>query len=318
MEKEKEKSKSRQATRLATLLLDSSLIFQSNKREYDCKIIECGDYVQLYKFSRKKLVDKNLELLEDKKKIKFDEDNLFKKENYSRRNEVGYIEYKNIIRSRNQLQRLIKANEHIWKTFITLTFEGEKAKDINYANKKFNIWRTYIKQLKKDFACAGVPEYQKRGVIHYHLLTNINYNDFSILSQQERKIWNKQSGWQIGRDVKGWSYGINQAKDIKGIDNIVTYLSKYMTKEFDNRLYSHKKYFYTRNLKQPKEYNLDFSNLKHYEYFEKIMKAKELQYNSSYFDYYGDEVNFFEFKGSQHNMYYTKTLFYTKYGFYSI
>ena len=42
---------------------------------------------------------------------------------------------------------------------------------------------------------------------------------------------------------------------------------------------------------------------------EKILKEKELYYNNSYVDYFGDEVNFFEFR-SQHNIHYTKFVLY--------
>ena len=299
---------------LISLLLDSSLIFQSNRVEYDAKIVICGDTIQLYKFKRRKLIDKDLELLEedinDKDKNNFfDKDDLFKIENLSRKSEVGYMEYKNVLRSARQVKRLVLANEKIWKTFFTLTFEGVGAKDIDYANKRFNIWRTYMKQLKSDFACIGVPEFQKRGVIHYHLLTNVDYNDFSILSEKERHIWNdKKKTWQIGRDIKGWKYGINMAKDLKGM-NVIGYITKYLTKDFDNRLYSRRKYFYTRNIKRPIESNLDLSNLKHYEFLQKILKGKELTFNNSYVDYFGDDVNFMEFT-SQHNMYYTKLSLY--------
>ena len=109
--------------RLEALLLDSSLISQTKKREYDTKVVVCGDYIQLYKFRKKTLQDKGLEEMKDKKKKKkFDDLDLYKEENYPRRSEVGVVEYKNLLRSRIQLERLIKANEDTWNTFITLTF----------------------------------------------------------------------------------------------------------------------------------------------------------------------------------------------------
>ena len=158
--------------------------------------------------------------------------------------------------------------------------------------------RTYIKRLKKDFSYVGVPEYQKRGVVHYHLLTNIAYNDFSLLSKEERKIWNKkEKQWKIGRDVKGWSYGINMAIELKDI-NVISYLSKYMTKDCDNRLYGHRRYLNSNNLIKPHESYLDLSNIKHYDYFKEILENKNIDYQNQYLDYFGDEVDFFEFKKS--------------------
>lgn len=203
---------------LFSLLLDSSLITATNRVEYDTKIVLCGDYVQLYTFKKRKKIDKDLEVLDfsvpTEKQIKIEKENkkklkdlmLYKKENLESRGQEEKIEYKNLLRSKFQMERLIKSNEKEFKTFITLTF-ADNIKDIKEANKKIHIWCTYIKRLKNDFKYIGVPEFQKRGAVHYHFLTNINYNDFSLLSKEERKIYNKKSGWQIGRDVKGWLYG---------------------------------------------------------------------------------------------------------------
>lgn len=299
MEKIKDYENAEGVKRPGALLLDSSLITATNKVEYDMKIVQCGDYVQVYKFRRKKLVDKDLELLEDSKKdkIEFDELNLFKEENLKTKDNLKTIEYKNITRSKFQMERLIKTNENVFKTFITLTF-AENITDINVANKKFHIWRTYMKKVNKEFLYVAVPEFQKRGAVHYHLLINIDYTNFDCLSKEERKIWDRNDKkWQIGRDVKGWSYGHNMAIDLKDM-NVATYLSKYMTKDIDNRLYGHRRYLNSQNLNKPHESYIDLSNIKHYEYFDKILKEKEVVYTNSYVDYFGDEVNFFEFKKS--------------------
>lgn len=278
---------------LFSLLLDSSLITPTNKVEYDLKIIECGDYIQVYKFRRKKIKDNSLELLNDKSKNILDEDLLYKPENYSRRKELGVIEYKNIMRSKFGLERLIKANESIFKTFITLTF-AENLTDIDYANKKFDIWRTYIKRLKKDFSYVCVPEYQKRGAVHYHLLTNLDIDknpDIIIPQKKDNKILKNRY------DVKGWSYGFARVDRLKDI-NVISYLSKYMTKDCDNRLYGHRRYLNSNNLIKPHESYLDLSNIKHFEYLERILKEKNIDYQNQYLDYFGDNVDFFEFKKS--------------------
>lgn len=278
---------------LFSLLLDSSLITATNRVEYDMKIIECGDYIQVYKFRRKKIKDNSLELLEDKKKKIIEEDLLYKPDNFSRRKELGVIEYKNIMRSKFQLERLIKANESIFKTFVTLTF-AENLGDIDYANKKFHIWQTYMKRLKKDFSYVCVPEYQKRGAVHYHLLTNLDIDknpDIIIPQKKDNKILKNRY------DVKGWSYGFTRVDRLKDI-NVISYLSKYMTKDCDNRLYGHRRYLNSTNLIKPHESYLDLSDIKHFEYLEKILKNKNIDYQNQYLDYFGDEVDFFEFKKS--------------------
>ena len=190
-----------------SLLLDSSLITQTKRVEYDTKIIDCGDYIQVYKFRRKKLNDNGLEPLFDKKKkkiIDFEDLELVKPTNLDKLCDINQIAYRNIIRSKFQLERLIKSNEKEFKTFITLTF-AENLGNIDLANKKFNIWRTYIKRLKKDFKYVCVPEFQKRGAVHYHLLTNLDISkDLNIILPQKDK---KGKILKNRYDVKGWSYG---------------------------------------------------------------------------------------------------------------
>ena len=233
---------------LFSLLLDSSLISETNRVEYDMKIIQCGDYIQVYKFRRKKIKDNSLELLEEKKKKILDEDLIYKPENFSRKSEVGYIEYKNLIRSKNQLERLIKANKKEFKTFITLTI-AENLKDIDEANKKLHSWLVYIRKLKSDFIYAGVPEFQKRGAVHYHLLTNLDISkDTNIIVPQKEfteKALKKLTKEQRKHcyDVKGWSKGYVRVDDLKSIENVVTYLSKYLCLENNLLSYSFVIYF---------------------------------------------------------------------------
>lgn len=269
------------------LLLDSSLISQS---QYDYKIIECGKYVQVYQYLNKKTSQKD-----KKEKTLLDYDYLFTKKENIHSQDKKYIMLKNVNRSKFQLQRIVKANEEVFKTFITLTFEDEIYKDIELANKKFNIWRRNIKRLKSDFKYVCVPEYQKRGVVHYHLLTNIDYNDFSLLSKEERHIYNKKSGWQIGRDIKGWIYGLNMAKKMDNI-NVVTYITKYMTKDIDNRLWGKRKYLYSMNLNRPKEALIDNERPIEYSKLFTVEALYDLQYQKVYYDKLGEPIFFREFK----------------------
>ena len=118
--------------KLDSLLLDSSLITTTGSRSYYFKVVDCGKYKQVYYYNDLKL--KKEKDLEPDKKI--DTTYLFKKENINRKNEQKFIEFKNINRTKFNLQRLVKANEEDFKTFITLTFD-EEVKDINTANKKF-------------------------------------------------------------------------------------------------------------------------------------------------------------------------------------
>lgn len=302
---------------VALSLLDSSLI-SATQNIYQTKIISCGDYIQVYYFNKTKVQrKKDLSLKENEKKRKktIDIDYLFKKENYPQKNELKTIEYKNIMRSKFQLQRIVKSNENEFKTFITLTFE-ENIKDVNIANKKFHSWRTKIKSIYPNFKYVCVPEFQKRGAVHYHLLTNLEINktytytrrnkkiDITLIHTQENFTDNQLSSMTLEKrkkcyDVLYWSHGYTSVFPIKSTD-VVGYMTKYMTKDIDNRLFSHHRYLNSKNLILPKELFLnnenngtDFLNLFYIEnYFKKT-------YENSYLDYDGDVINFVEFKKSE-------------------
>lgn len=281
-----------------SILLDNSLIFQTNKSRIDLKLIDCGNYKQVYYFN-KPHIKKDDNLIEMKDCHKMCLPNFNSKENVKKVNEeikLKKIENKNILRSRFEMQRLVKCNESEFKTFITFTF-ADNITSVDEANKKFNTWRTYIKRLKKNFKCIGVPEFQKRGAIHYHLLTNISYDDFDLLSEKEFKYWNKETKeYQIGRHVKGWKYGIHLAKNMTDI-NVIGYLSKYMTKDIDNRLWGKRRYFYTRNLKKPVVLELNLSDIKDFQlYVDLLSDDFDISYSNRYIDFLNREVNYIEYK----------------------
>ena len=311
--------------RPAALLLDSSLIFQTKYKKVTHKIIEIGDYCQVYDFKTTKLKkDKNLE------KIKFENRSIKKIETNYKPNLKYYNEYqkfinnplykksredirlkhvdipieikkekiidiKNINRARIELQRIVKANEKEFKTFITLTFE-ENIIDIEKANKNFNSFRTYIKRLKNDFKYVCVPEFQKRGAVHYHLLTNIDYNDIMLLSQEEKKLWNKSSKmWQVGKNIKGWNKGFTLVKSIDNF-NVVGYISKYMTKDIDERLWGKRRYLCSQNLIKPKISYIDSDDLNDFSKLVNMTSGLILTYKTTYKNVFNEEIDFLEYR----------------------
>ena len=273
-------------------LLDSSLIsttlqeLQPTKIIYNAKVIYCDDYIQLYNFETYKSRN-NLDLNNKNNNIvNIDTDNLKKID--TTETKINEIEYKNVIRSKLQCQRLAKCNSSIWETFITLTFE-ENITDIKLANKEFNKFVSKIRRIYKDFKYICVPEFQKRGAIHYHLLTNISTeNDKLIYKQEDNKKF---------LHVKYWNNGFTKVDKIKNdIKKIIGYISKYMTKDVDNRLFSKHRYFYSYNLNKPQISYLDLTNKKHCDFLLKILKDKNLIYTNTYTnEFYEEEIIFNEY-----------------------
>lgn len=165
-----------------------------------------------------------------------------KKEEYDK---YGSCRVDNLSRSRKLVIDLAYENQAIWKSFLTLTF-SENIKDIDYANKCFNCWLTSIRQCFTDFSYLCVPEFQKRGAVHYHLLTNLDVGSDLLPVQNAKKNM---------YDVKYWSYGFTSAFDLRLADdrfNVSLYVCKYLYKDIDDRLFGRKKVMHSRNLRLPK------------------------------------------------------------------
>lgn len=274
----------RMGATLGGLLLDSSLIITTNNTQlYNVKLIDCGDYIQVYYLNNDTLKH---ERLEKEKNIKHIDTDRLNKINTPIKDEK--IEIKNIMRSKLQCQRLAKTNCKEWKTFITLTFE-ENIIDINRANKKFRYFVDKIQRIYKDFKYICIPEFQKRGAVHYHLLTNISLNDERFIYKQEdnKKFYH----------IKYWNEGFTKVDNLeKDIKKIIGYISKYMTKDIDNRLYNHRRYFYSRNLQKPSISFLNLNEPKHLEFYKKILNNKSLIYDNTYINPYNQElIRFNEF-----------------------
>lgn len=295
-----------------TILLDSSLILTTKSEkydvmveEYDIKIVECGNYCQLYLFNNKMkhrkeqnkdIIDLSLEKINKKNKINAMFDNVDNNDSLPTLSDT--IQLKNITRSKLECQRLAKANMEDWKSFITLTFE-ENIIDLKEANKKFRYYIDKIQRLKKDFKYLCITEFQKRGAIHYHLLTNLECNSKFIPKQPIKSLYNPSSRtWKELEyyDLPYWIDGYSSAEPMNSdAKKVVGYISKYMTKDIDNRLFNHHRYFYSRNLNRPKESYINIENIKHSNYLKKIIQDKELIYQNEYANPYdNNKVSFLE------------------------
>lgn len=178
---------------LEALLLDSSLKSRTiPKIQYDIKCITCGKYKQI--FRKNYSTTRELDGWENnKKEIKknkvekilqsIDEDNIYNlNTDIKKEPSLKEIEEKNIIRSKNNMCRLILSNEDQFKTFITLTFK-ENIKDIEKSNYEFQKFIRKIKRAFPSLIYIAVPEFQKNDKIHYHLITNIDYNNDFLINE---------------------------------------------------------------------------------------------------------------------------------------
>ncbi len=173
------------------------------------------------------------------------------------KNLKGKIRYDSLTRTRNNIIDYALSNKSDWHSFVTLTFK-ENITDLSYANNKF---QNYIRQVNRcckklgiEFKYLCVPEFQKRGAVHYHFMTNlISGGDLLPL----------QSGKVNQYDARYWLHGFSSVFDIKNDTdsnfNVALYICKYLYKDIDNRLYGRQKLLKSNNLKKPtiREFNSD-------------------------------------------------------------
>lgn len=220
------------------------------------KVIATGSVFEIYEYEELPV------LPSQKKKNKKD---MTKKEFNDK---YGDIEFDNTLtdrknnqhKSRNTFRRLVTANFDAGSKFLTFTFK-ENLKDVRKANKYFS---NLIKKLRRrygDFKYIKVIQFQERGAVHYHVMSDLPYIPHAELEE----LWGH-----------GW-VGINK---IDHVDNVGAYMVKYMLEDFsDVRLMGEKSFSTSKNLDRPVEFVGDKA--------EEIIKMygledKKTVYNSSY------------------------------------
>lgn len=214
-------------------------------------------------------------------------------------------------RAKRRIQELINLNFPQKFTFITLTFK----ENIEYPEIANTVFASFIKRLKYYFnhkknmqlnlKYISVVETQKRGSIHYHMICNIpTHTTFTdIIALWQKSIENNKDIL-----IKGGSARIRYSYEYdSNAEDLGFYLTKYLSKSFDNPKFCGKKLYSTsRNLKKPKRTNhmikFENKNLKQEEVIKTLSKhfnlntEQVLKTNKYLNPYTAEEVYYFEFK----------------------
>ena len=219
---------------------------------YNVKIIETPTSIEVWEYLDKPVIHTVKTEKEKKKELDIQE---YKEEkNASEHYDALKRKQKHYENMRWVLARIIDCNFDDKTKFMTLTFK-ENIDDVAYTNYEFN---KFIKRLnfylynskKQQLKYLAVWERQKRGAIHYHVI----FFDFPYIKHEILQ--------------KVWGHGfikINKI-DVDSKDNRGRYVSKYFSKNIDERDYKQKAFFKSQNLKMPQidylkvEGCLDFSN----------------------------------------------------------
>jgi hypothetical protein len=139
-----------------------------------------------------------------------------------------------VARARQNIYRLVEANVSPRSQFFTLTFK-ENVKDLATAHRYFS---SFIRRLKRKYGSVlyvVVPEFQKRGAVHYH---GVFFNLPPL-----RKF-------QLEYE---WGQGFADISFIRDIKSVGAYLAKYLGKDVKKMRKGKKSYFASRGLKRPIE-----------------------------------------------------------------
>ena len=183
------------------------------------KVIVSGQIIEVIGYSRLNTGSQDMEKVRAGTGIK-------RQENYANRQQTR----------RNMIRRLVTSNFNMkYAKFQTLTF-AENLQDLKEANARY---KAYIRKLRKkygQFKYVTVIEFQKRGAIHYHMLSDLPYIPIEELQEM-------------------WIYGFVKVNAVDHVDNLGAYLVKYMTKDnADERLQGEKGYLISQGLIRPQEY----------------------------------------------------------------
>lgn len=157
-------------------------------------------------------------------------------------------------KTKNLLTRLAHTNFDYDQatTFITLTYRNHK--EVSQAKKHFAGFAREVGRILKKFDMPKLKyiykiEFQENGNVHFHVLTNLRGFPWSesvatkwmnggTLPEGWRKNYNLRSIWLNKSDGNGGvdAQVLKECADKNPRDIAISYLSKYMTKEDDDRL----------------------------------------------------------------------------------
>jgi len=125
-------------------------------------------------------------------------------------------------------------------TLVTLTYK-DNFTDLSAAYRHLTAFNQSLRyRYGKTFSYVLVPEFQKRGAVHFHALY-WGLPEELFHSERETRVLSQL-----------WGHGFVFLKKTDGNERLAFYLAKYFTKAFlDPRLKNQKSYVASRNVKRP-------------------------------------------------------------------
>lgn len=194
------------------------------------KVIISGNTVETYEYEK----DLNKSTKQRKARI-----NKGYKHSYTRRKD-------NVRRLRKNFVRLVRSNLTGNECPLFFTFTMVAVIRIEPAYECFsNFVRRMRAKYGQEWSYIAVPEFQKRGAVHFHVLT---------WGLPQNLVYDERDTRAIQRL---WTYGTCDVIKTDGNVKLASYFAKYMQKAlFDERLLSQKSYVCSRNIVRQVSHNL--------------------------------------------------------------
>lgn len=125
----------------------------------------------------------------------------------------------NLARAKREIKDILDNNLNNTSSFLTLTY-ADNQQDYQQALKDFNKFAKRVKYNLNDFDYLRIVEHQKRGAIHFHLVT-FNKEIYNLTSEQLAQFW--VYGFVYKKDI--------DIIDVDTISKITNYLGGYFGKK---------------------------------------------------------------------------------------
>lgn len=173
-----------------------------------------------------------------------------KQEREQYKEQFGFLsdksKYVSIHRTKDKIYQI--ANCNTWSYFATLTFKDEEIRtDIKKCKKQLRYFlnKYAAKRIEKsgrsDFKYLFVPERHEKGGFHFHgLITEVSEDE--LIEKKDGYMW------------KAWKYGISDLSEVRDMERISTYITKYITKDIETQIdqIGTSRYIASRNCNTPK------------------------------------------------------------------
>lgn len=164
-------------------------------------------------------------------------------------------------RTRSKVYNYAKCND--WEWFVTFTFNSEKVDRYDYdsCTKKLTNWFDRLRRFSPGLSYVVVPEHHKDGAWHFHgLFAGLNDSEIVWTGKhvikkvckkgcRTRFVRTDQKIYKIGRYRLGWM----TATKIQDKQKVISYITKYITKDMMAGLSGKKRYWASKNLLLPTE-----------------------------------------------------------------